>query len=146
MRRSRTIDWQVVSGLIAVVLFVFAFAGTTVLKITGAAEWKFSDGSRSGVIQKLSKRGIWWKTWEGELNLGYTTSTTDEHGHHIVQPAIFHFSVSNDDVARRLQVAEVGGKRVTLLYEQWVMRKFGKGGTSYDVVDVTDASSLKAEQ
>jgi len=30
----------------------------------------YSEGERSGVIFKFSSKGLIWKSWEGEMNLG----------------------------------------------------------------------------
>lgn len=104
-----------------------------IVKSTGGVNWKFSEGSRSGVIQKLSKKGYIWKTWEGELNLGYNESRTDKEGRQTIAPAIFRFSVENDEVAEQLKAAEIAGTRVTLDYQQYFLRGWDKGGTSYDI-------------
>ena len=44
----------------------------------------YSDGFRVGTIQKFSRKGIFWKTWEGELvQSGFRTKTsskTDSNG------------------------------------------------------------------
>jgi hypothetical protein len=128
-------------------LIVFGgIAAAFCIKCMGGMNIEFSEGSRSGVIQKLSKKGMIWKTWEGELNLGYTEASTDSNGHQSIRPAMFFFSVSDDAVAERLKKAEIGGKRVTLDYKQYFLRGWDKGGTSYDVVDVVDASSLLSEK
>lgn len=45
----------------------------------------YSDGERVGIVQKFSTKGLFVKTWEGEMLLGglkkKTTSTTDSEGH-----------------------------------------------------------------
>lgn len=131
-------------------LLVFSIFGLIFLVITvkcwGGLNIEFSEGSRSGVIQKLSKKGIYWKTWEGELNLGYTESDTDSKGHQTLRPAMFFFSVSSDEVAAKLKKAEIGGKRVTVDYKQYWLRGYDKGGTAYDVTNVVDASALLTDK
>jgi hypothetical protein len=126
------------------VLIVFGgIAAALCIKCVGGLNIEFSEGSRSGVIQKLSKKGMIWKTWEGELNLGYTEASTDSNGHQNIRPAIFHFSVSSDWMAEKLKEAEIDGKRVTLDYKQYFLRGWDKGGTSYDVHGVTARDELK---
>ncbi len=129
-----------VATMICLVLFIAAF----VCKCCGGINWEFSEGSRSGVIQKLSKKGVIWKTWEGELNLGYNQSNVDENGHQTIAPAMFYFSVEDEQVAKLLKAAEIAGRRVTIDYKQYVLRGWDKGATSYDATDVHDATS-KAE-
>lgn len=130
------------------VMFLVVFgliAASFAVKSCGGLNWEFSDGSRSGVLQKISKKGIFWKTWEGELNLGYTESTSDSEGRQTLRPAMFYFSVADESVAKRLKAAEIGGKRVTVDYKQYWLRGWDKGGTAYDVFDVVDNSVLTAE-
>ena len=133
-------------GFVATLVIVAVIIGSVVVKSCGGMNWQFSEGSRSGVIQKLSKKGIIWKTWEGELNLGYNESRSDDQGRQTIAPAIFHFSVESDEVAKLLKAAEVGGKRVTIDYKQYFLRGWDKGGTSYDVVGCQDATTVTAIQ
>jgi hypothetical protein len=82
------------------------FAGYLAL----ALRWSYSEGERAGWIQKLSQKGWFCKTWEGELALvSLPGSATVEK---------FAFTVRDDAVAAEL--AKVMGKRVTLHYEEKV--------------------------
>lgn len=93
----------------------------------------YSEGTRSGTVQKISKKGLIWKTWEGELNLGALRSSESA-----VSPATFSFSVSDEDVVRRLERCERSGQRVTLTYKEFVLRGYKYGSTGYDILDVSD--------
>lgn len=140
--RKNPIEWIVggaIAGIVALMLL------SVIVKCCGGVNWEYSSGSRSGVIQKLSKKGVIWKTWEGEVNLGYNTSTKDIDGHLTIAPAIFEFSVSDDPVAKVLKDAEADGKRVTVDYKQYFLRGWDKGATSYDVtgIVVQDAELVK---
>ena len=74
---------------------------------TVALSYAYSDGTRTGYNQKLSRKGWVCKTWEGELAL------TAAPG---VAPEMFYYSVRSDSVARAIQALE--GQRVTIRYEQ----------------------------
>jgi len=87
-------------------------------------------------VQKLSRKGFIWKTWEGELNLGYTESSKDSDGNQTLNPAIMLFSISSEKVAKEVKAAEVAGGRVMIDYKQYLIRGFKYGGTGYDVVGV----------
>ncbi len=78
-----------------------------VIWTTIALGFSYSDGTRTGYNQKLSRKGWLCKTWEGEIAL------TAQPG---VAPEIFRYSVRDDAVARQIQALE--GSRVTLHYEQ----------------------------
>jgi hypothetical protein len=78
--------------------------------------WKYyytySDGYRSGLLQKFSHRGNVMKTYEGELVLSSVASTSNV----ALASEKFFFSVANDSIAKVLQNFE--GKRVRLHYKQ----------------------------
>ena len=91
-----------------------------------ALSWSYSTGERAGYIQKFSKKGWIFKTWEGELAMVSIPGTTPER---------FYFSVRNDSVAA--QINRTLGKQVALHYEQHIgvpVDWFGE--TEYFVVEV----------
>jgi hypothetical protein len=95
-----------------VTLFLVAF-----LLIGGLIFWwkyyyTYSDGSRSGLLQKLSHKGNLMKTYEGELVLSSISSTNSV----ALASEKFFFSVASDSVAKKMM--EYEGKRVRLHYEQ----------------------------
>lgn len=126
------IEMLVVLGIL-VVLSVALLAPC--VRAFGGVNIEYSDGSRSGMVQKLSKKGVIWKTWEGEMYLGHNKSVGTDNGTTIV-PEMFRFSVSSDEVATEIKKAETSGDRVTLEYKQYILRGFDKGKTSYDIVGV----------
>src|SRR5436190_22836820 len=72
----------------------------------------YSEGNRSGVLQKFSKKGNIFKTYEGELIMSSITSTTNT----TLASEKFFFSVSDKTIAEQLFALE--GKHVTLKYNQ----------------------------
>ena len=69
--------------------------------------WAYSEGDRSGILRKFSRKGWLCKTWEGELAM------TTVPG---VMPEAWLFTVRNDSVAR--QVNSALGKNVVLHYSE----------------------------
>jgi hypothetical protein len=78
--------------------------------------WKYfytySDGYRSGLLQKLSHKGNIFKTYEGELVQRSIVSTNNVG----IASEKFYFSVATDSVAKAMQTFE--GKNVKLHYLQ----------------------------
>ena len=78
--------------------------------------WKYyftySDGNRSGLLQKLSHKGTFFKTYEGELVLSSISSTTSV----AIASEKFYFSVAIDSIAHKMEKLE--GKKVKLHYLQ----------------------------
>jgi len=98
---KRQIRWRLIlAGVVLVPLAVFALYTFTVLN------WSYSDGDRSGVLYKFSRKGWVCKTWEGELNITPTAAAA----------TIWHFSVRDEQVAK--QINEVLGSRVVLHYSE----------------------------
>lgn len=98
-KKSRKLRWF----LILVVTPALLFAFYTWLALT----WSYSTGERAGYVQKFSKKGWIFKTWEGELAMVTMPGT---------MPEKFFFSVREDSVAA--QINRTLGKRVALVYEQ----------------------------
>lgn len=132
-------------GCCAVIVLALMCSSCAGVKCMGGLNVPFSEGSRSGVVQKISKKGLIWSTWEGELNLGYTTATKDANGGTTINPAIFRFSCSSDSAAKQVQAAERSGKRVTLKYQQYIFRGYKYGDTSYDVTGVATDDPVGGE-
>jgi len=94
----------------------FILGGTTlvVLPIVGfivysyiAINVSYSDGDRSGILQKFSRKGWICKTYEGELAMSYAPG---------LAPTVWDFSVRDDAVAAK--VNEALGKKVVLHYTE----------------------------
>jgi len=69
--------------------------------------YTYSEGTRTGYVQKLSHKGWLCKTWEGELAMTTVPGTA---------PQIFNFSVRSDSVAREIEKIE--GAQVQLHYKE----------------------------
>ena len=93
--------------------------------------WSYSDGERAGTISKFSRRGYVFKTWEGVLNVGGFSGETGS-----LTPQYFDFSVKDDSVARQINQAVKTGQRVTLHYEEKLVKLPWNGETKYFVTAV----------
>jgi hypothetical protein len=87
------------------IFLIVLFAGTG-LWTWLALQWAYSDGTRSGVLQKFSRRGWLCKTQEGELALYYGG----------VSPQTWPFSVRDAGVAAQIEKAV--GARVQVHYTE----------------------------
>ena len=73
-----------------------------------ALHWDYSNGFRSGLLQKFSSKGWICKTHEGELAM------TTVPG---LAPVLWEFTIWDDAVAQ--QLSQVMGKRVVLHYKEY---------------------------
>jgi len=91
----------------------------------GVIQYSFSHGVRSGKLVKLSKKGIFYKTYEGTLDLGSGDQLT------------WQFSIHDDTLGD--QLVKQTGKFVRLEYRELLWKLFF--ATKYDV----EAWSLEGE-
>jgi len=110
-------------GLVALVaLFSFSYWGT------------YSEGIRSGMVVKISRKGWLFKTHEGQLNLQTFGANKSPN---LVSES-FEFSVASDrpEVIKVLEEASLSGERVSLKYEERLTKFFWRGDTKYFVTEV----------
>ena len=114
---------KIVIGLIVIVIAAFAFL----------SYGNFSSGYRAGVPIKVSHKGVLFKTWEGELNVGGLTNS----GQGAI-PTTWAFSIEKDqaEVRQKIEEAITKGKRVKLSYEEKFVKFFWKGDTKYFIKEV----------
>lgn len=104
---------------------------TTAMILTGC-NYTYSDGTRSGIVDKFSYKGFICKSYEGELNRGGVTNTGDG-----LIANTFKFSVKSESIVREIEKAAQSGKRVTLTYDQKALPEFCGRKTDYVVTKVT---------
>ncbi len=99
---------RVRGGVVLVLLGVLALVALLVVGyLAFVLHWSYSEGERAGIVQKFSRKGWVFKTWEGELAMSIVPGVT---------PTIWNFSVRDAKVAQ--QVAAAAGKRVSLHYTE----------------------------
>jgi hypothetical protein len=75
---------------------------------TLALSYSYSTGTRTGYVQKLSRKGWVCKTWEGELAMATAPG---------VSPQIFTFTIRSDSLAQALSL-DMGKGRVAVEYDE----------------------------
>lgn len=98
---SKTGVFSWLAGLI--LLIIALFAGYTWFSLT----WSYSQGERTGYVQKFSHKGWLCKTWEGELTMLPVQGMVPEK---------FQFSVRSDALAATITTNMA--KKMALVYEQ----------------------------
>src|SRR5512136_260842 len=80
-----------------IVLFLLVALGVVALLFAVytwfTLHWSYSEGERAGILQKFSRRGWVFKTYEGELAMSIVPGVT---------PTIWDFSVRDASVAEKL--------------------------------------------
>jgi hypothetical protein len=122
--------------LIVLVLFVLLIAAGTVAFLMFAS---YGDGYRVGVIQKMAKKGVIFKTYEGELSQGFIEGQTDSAAASGVGTRIWYFTVENDPkVLSEIDHAIETNKKVKLFYKEKYMNLPWVGDTRQIVFKVEE--------
>jgi hypothetical protein len=97
------------------------YGGMYVVKATGGMLPDYSEGVRTGYLTKISKKGVFWKTWEAEMQVGAGEQAA------IQQP--WHFSIAADDLAEKVRTNL--GKKVMVEYKEWILMPYSIGDSGY---------------
>jgi len=103
---SRQSGLSLIGGLVVVVVLAGLLLAAYVWLMLS---WAYADGERAGWVQKLSRKGYFCKTWEGEMAMVSLPGSVPEK---------FVFTVRDEKVAQ--QINEVMGRRVSLYYEEHI--------------------------
>ncbi|HEY3370106.1 MAG TPA: hypothetical protein VGK10_04610 [Prolixibacteraceae bacterium] len=112
--------------VILIVLFLAVF-------IYWSYYYTYSDGSRAGLLQKVSRKGNIFKTYEGEMILSSVQSNINVP----LASEKFFFSVSNKRVAEKLSALQ--GEFIVVHYEEKKGTLPWRGESTY-VVDSVSVS------
>jgi hypothetical protein len=88
----------------------------------------YSEGIRTGTVQKFSKKGMLIKSWEGELVMEGNKFNMQSGGN------VWKFSVKDPTVATNIETATMNGKPVSLKYCQ-VYMTFNMTDTDYQITE-----------
>jgi hypothetical protein len=117
-RKVKKILKWLVALIVLILLFVFY--------------WKYfytySDGYRAGLLQKFSRKGTIFKTYEGELVLS-SVSGSSGNSNTVIASEKFFFSVNSDSLAARLDTLQ--GRSVIVHYRQKNSPVFWRGDSPY---------------
>ncbi len=100
------------------------------IALLGITACSYSEGDRQGQITKLSRKGYIFKTWEGEL----ATLAKGQIG--TMLNNTFVFTITDEEMAKKVQAAMNTGKPVTLHYEQEFFTLPWEGETPYRITSV----------
>ena len=125
----------------AIVLIVFAGVGGGIVGVFGGMMPNYSDGERSGTVYKMSHKGMIWKSYEGEMNLGGMAA--DANGSMV--PNQFASSVTDPEVVEQINQAANSGNRVTIHYHQYWVKPM-KIDSPYVIDKVTTKLPLEKPQ
>lgn len=94
----------------------------------------YSEGVRAGTVIKLSRKGVVFKTWEGQLNIRSFGAVSSDNS----LSEVFEFSIESDQEAiiKSLQEVSLSGERVNLHYIERYRTLPWRGSTKYFITRV----------
>lgn len=112
----------IVIVIIALAVMAFLYFGT------------YSEGTRAGIIMKVSKKGTIFKTWEGQMNLETFGAVKTDN----IVSETFTFSIEkgNQQLIDELNAAALSGDRVNLKYKERYIKVSWRGESKYFAVGV----------
>lgn len=130
MDSEKIIAIAIASFFVGLLLLIF------VLPIIGLAP-NYSDGERTGEIYKFSKKGLFWKSWEGAMYLGAVSSGGDGLG-----LDKFYFSIpvrqegEKRELIEKINTCARERKICTIQYNKWFISRIFEQGSGYTVSGV----------
>lgn len=107
---------KIIIGSILVIILIFTAYLSFVYFV------HFSEGYRAGELVKISKKGVLFKTWEGEVSQG------------VSEAQIFKFSIEKNKQEVVEQLIDLQGQKVKLTYIERFRTLFWLGDTKYFVI------------
>jgi hypothetical protein len=94
----------------------------------------YSEGTRAGFVIKVSKKGVVFKTWEGQLNLQSFGAANLNNSF----SEVFDFSIPKGDTAlyRLLQDVSLTGERINMHYTEKLIKLPWNGDTKYFITKI----------
>jgi len=112
----------------AVMSLVGGLSLPPLISVTGGLMPDYGTGERIGYVTKLSRKGVIWKTWEGQVQLGV--------GEMASLQSPFEFSVPDEQVRQNVQAITGAKTRVCLTYKEWLRMPYWLGDSGYEIIDV----------
>ncbi len=105
---------------------------------------KYSEGTRAGIIMKVSKKGAIFKTWEGQMNLE-TFGAISKTSNLVNETFTFSIEKGNTSLIESLNDAALSGERVNLKYYERYMKVPWRGDTKFFATDVDFGSAKQSK-
>lgn len=103
--------------------------------------YTYSDGSRTGILMKFSKKGFLFKTYEGDINVGFIN--TNMAG---LTANVFHFSVEKNEKSTIQTLENAEGKMIKIFYKEKLKAMTWQGETNYLIYKVEYIKNNKTDE
>lgn len=109
-------------------IFVAFFLCCALIPATGGLLRGYSEGVREGYVTKISEKGIIWKTYEAQIQVGTGEMTA------LQSP--FEFSVPKGNKALYQDIQKNLGKKVVIEYVGWLIAPYWIGSSNIELTNI----------
>lgn len=102
------------------------FIVALVFTVKACSNYESESGEKVGQVVKISKEGLFCKTWEGELIRGGMNNGSGSFG---VKP--FHFTINNNDLLNKLKTALDSQHEIKIKYHKILFAPCDSGSSAY---------------
>lgn len=126
--------------MIRLFVFVLLIGAVAVLFLSFGT---YSEGTRAGVVIKVSRKGFFFKTLEGQMNLQSFGAVKSPNA----MAEVFDFSISRGDTAMYsvLERVSLTGERVNLHFQEKYARLPWAGDTKFFITKIDRMPEAKQE-
>lgn len=104
---------------------------------------KYSEGTRTGMINKISNKGLVWKTYEGELALEGIVSDGKASTANVWQFSIERNDPRSNELVKKINQYIESGTKVRITYQEPFATWPWRSGTDYLITDVQPVAQSK---
>ena len=119
----------------------------------GSCEWgnrtEYSNGLRVGVVNKFTEKGLFWKTYEGEMALEGITSSGSTSGANVWDFSLDGNREHGEDteaLATKIRTYAESATKVSMTYRQSFFHWPWRGSTDYWVQTIEPVTGQKPKQ
>ncbi len=113
---------------------------------TSANSWHYSSGERVGVINKLSRKGMIWETYEGQMALEGLVGGQ----HNTTAANVWNFSIDEtaangenvEELSEQLRDAMISGDKVKVTYKEVLSGWPWRGRTDHYIQSVKPLKNI----
>lgn len=117
-----------IATIVAVWACVVGVVAPFSIRVEGGLLRGYSDGVREGYITKISEKGLVWKTFEGEYQVGTGNMSA-------IQPPM-QFSIPREAADLIKSANDNMGKKVRIKYLEWYWMPFKIGDSGYELISI----------
>ncbi len=116
---------------------------TTTCSITN--RWKVSEGDRVGMVNKISRKGYFWDTFEGQMALEGISSSGSSIGANVWDFAIDNYwpQEKQDAIANQLREVMDSGQKVKIHYQEMACTLPWRSGSNHLIQSIEPIGSIE---